>query len=383
MSRRSFVGSAATATAAAGTIGLPSWLSSAVAADPADASLAMPGPYPGRVIEVAYPGSVARRQFKRESVDAMLARGLTELTGADDAVSAWKSMFSPGDVVGVKVNPVGRPLAISNYVTVHAIVAGLRSAGVRARDIIVFERYQDEWEEAGYPKNLPDGVRGDTVCPEYDSQQLDIKGYDPDVYCTMDFVHARTRDPKDDRTRRSHLCEIVSKQVNKMVMIPVLKDHFAAGITGALKNMSHGMVNNVVRSHGTSDTNATNVFVPTVCSMKPIREKATLHIMDGLVGAFEDGPYGKAENYKFTWPYGGLLFGTDPVAMDRIAWQIIDAKRAKENLPPVASSGRTALDPLKRERFDVRQPQHVLIAGGLGLGVSDLSKIEHRKIKLT
>ena len=34
----------------------------------------MPGPYPGRVVEVAYPGKVARRDFKRESVDQMLTR---------------------------------------------------------------------------------------------------------------------------------------------------------------------------------------------------------------------------------------------------------------------------------------------------------------------
>ena len=32
-------------------------------------------------------------------------------------------------------------------------------------------------------------------------------------------------------------------------MLPVLKDHGSAGVTGALKNMSHGSVNNVARSH--------------------------------------------------------------------------------------------------------------------------------------
>jgi hypothetical protein len=384
MDRRRFVQSAAVA-ATAGTIALPSWFSQAVAAEPApnDASLAMPGPYPGRVIEVAYPGKVAKRDFKRESVDRMLARGMTELTGADDGVSAWKSLFTRGDVVGVKVNPVGRPLAISNHVTVHAIVDALKSAGVRAKDIIMFTRYESEATPAGYPDHVPDGVRYETSTQEYDPSQLDIKGYDPEVFCTMDFIEPSQHDPNDDRARRSHLCEIVSKKINKMVTIPVLKDHGSGGITGALKNMSHGFVNNVARSHSGHAGNTCNVFIPAVCAMRQIREKATLHIMDGLVGVYQGGPFGPTKNYKFTWPYGALFFGTDPVAMDRIEWQIIDAKRAEMNLPPVAGSGKTAQDPLGTEGFDVRQPQHVNIAAGLGLGVADPEKIEHRKVKLT
>ncbi|MCH8316042.1 MAG: DUF362 domain-containing protein, partial [Planctomycetes bacterium] len=52
-----------------------------------------------------------------------------------------------------------------------------------------------------------------------------------------------------------------------MVNVPVLKDHGSAGITGALKNLSHGLVNNVSRSHGTARTNTCNVFIPAVCSL--------------------------------------------------------------------------------------------------------------------
>lgn len=362
---------------------------------PGVAKLGIPGPFPGRVVEVAHIESVVNGngEFRREPVRQMVARGMMELTGAGDHVSSWRSMFERGDVVGIKVNPVGAPLAISNHVLIYEIVDGLKSAGVRPQDIIIFDRYGDMWAKAGYQKHLPDGVRGASAVEKHDDVQLDIKGYDPAVYAYMELIDPKLHDPKDDRTRRSHLCNIVSKQINKLINIPVLKDHGSAGITGALKNLSHGLVNNVARSHGTPETNTCNVFIPTICSLQPIREKTVLNIMDGLVGVYQKGPFGEKDS-PYTWPYRSLLFATDPVAMDRIEWQIIDAKRAAMNLPAVAKTGIMGVkDPNNKtgimggntsveEGFDMRQPQHVMIAGGLGLGVADINKINHVKIRL-
>ena len=78
-------------------------------------------------------------------------------------------------------------------------------------------------------EHLPEGVRGETAVTKYDAAQLDIEGYDPDVFCSMEFIDIRQHDPNDDRTRRSHLCEIVSTKINKMVTLPVLKDHGSGG----------------------------------------------------------------------------------------------------------------------------------------------------------
>ena len=51
--------------------------------------------------------------------------------------------------------------------------------------------------------------------------------------------------------------------------------------------------------------------------------------------------------------------------------------------------GKTALDPLKKEGFDVRQPQHIALAGALGLGYFDFKSnkgrrhsIDHRVVKV-
>jgi hypothetical protein len=339
----------------------------------------IPGPFPGRVVEVRHPGSVVGDRVEREPVRDMVARGMRELTGAGDATEAWRRFFGPGDIVGIKVNPVGAPYAISSFALVHEVVAGLRSAGVTPRDIVVFDRYRAEFRHAGYPENLPDGVRWDAAVEAFDTAQLDIDGYDRDVYREIDLVSVRYHDPTDERTRRSHLCLIVSRAVNKIVSLPVLKDHSYAGVTLALKNMSHGFVNNVARSHANSATAACNTFIPAIVSMPAIRSKVVLHILDGTKALFDAGPQGSAAT---VWNNGALYFATDPVALDHIGWETIDAKRQAMGLPLVVDAYARRPDEKPQPSDSHRQPQHIALAAALGLGVFDRVKIDYKRILL-
>ena len=70
------------------------------------------------------------------------------------------------------------------------------------------------------------------------------------------------------------------------------------------------------------------------------------------------------------------------MALDHIEWDIIDAKRIAMNLPPVAASGGKAIDPLKSEGFDVRQPQHIALAGALGMGFFDHKSPRGRRFSI-
>ena len=58
--------------------------------------------------------------------------------------------------------------------------------------------------------------------------------------------------------------------------------------------MSHGLVNNVYRSHSTPDTNVCNQFIPQVVNHPIIRKKCVLQIMDGIKGVYQGGPGGVA-----------------------------------------------------------------------------------------
>ena len=403
LKRRRLLGVAA---AIAAQSGLPSLIVSAQESRAAagraddDAKWGIPGPYPGRVVEVRKPDMIRNDVKNREAIGAAVGRGMKELTGADDAVGAWKSFFEPGDVVGVKMNPVGNPLANTSSELMLEVIEGLKAAGVKTRDIVVFERYRDEFVAAKMHEALPEGISWTGLGVEYNTHQTDLKGvddlktpnldhvtgYDPDEFVVMELV-GDGEDPKDDRTRRSHLGLLVTRRVNKIVLLPVLKDHGSAGVTGALKNMSHGLVNNVCRSHSTADANVCNQFIPQVVAHPVLRKKCVLHIMDGIKGVYQGGPGGSRP--EWTWENNALLFATDPVAMDHILWRAIDAKRKEKGLPPVGASGKLGLDPLKTEGFDIRQPQHIALAARLGLGVFDFdppkgggSSIDHRVINI-
>lgn len=331
----------------------------------------MPGPFRGKVVEVAHPGSVVNDRINREAVREMVRRGMLDLTGEKDVTAAWRRFFSKGDVVGIKVNPVGQPLAISSHATVLEVIDGLRLAGLPAEDILVFERYRDQFLQAGYRDILPPGIRWDAAARRFDGVQLGMEGYDPDVYLDMPLVGRGIHDPSDPRARRSHVALIVTKKVTKIINIPVLKDHGTGGVTLALKNMSHGFVNNVSRSHAHATMNACGQFIPAVVALPAIRSKVVLHILDGLRAVYEGGP--SAEE-RYVWEQKTLTFATDPVAMDRMGWEWVDAKRKEKGLPPVGES--------KWQDTCFRQPEHILFAGALGLGEADRAKIDHRHVKL-
>jgi hypothetical protein len=350
--------------------------------------LAAPGLYPGHVVEVRNPGMYRGGVRDAAAIKATLDRGIKELTGATDAVEGWKHFFEPGDVVGIKVVPNGQPHAHSSFEIVLEVIEKLKAAGVKTSDIFVYDRYRGEFMEAGYHKILPAGIRWGGLDPEGNQFTLDfpsfrsdpIAGFDHDTFVKMDLIDYGA-DPKDDRKFRSHLGKLVTKTLNKIVAIPVLKDHGSAGVTGALKNMSHGTVNNVNRSHSTPFTNVCNQFIPQMVSHPMIRQKFVLQIMDGIRGVYQGGPFARREG-KWTWENNSILFATDPVALDHVEWDIVDAQRLKQNLPPVAAAGGKAIDPLKTEGFDVRQPQHIALAGALGLGYFDHKSPKGRRFSI-
>ena len=375
--------------------------------------LGLPGPYPGRVVEVHHPGAASKYERNREAVKAMVDRGMKELVGTDDGVEAWKSMFSKGDRVGIKVVPVGRPHSISSPEVVLEIIDSLIKAGVRAKDILVFDRYEQEFRICKYDKILPDGVHWECESVDYDEQQLDIdgqlaglprskrsSGYDRDEFRELAFC-APSHDRQDDRRFRSHLSKIISQKIDKYIGVPVLKDHRSAGVTLSLKNLSHGSVNNVCRSHISNwhlgkqrfehgmALNQCGTFIPAIVSLPKIREKAVLQVLDGLVATYEGGP-GVWNSSFATWNHNSLFFATDPVALDHIGWEIIDKKRAEKGWAPVAKMGLEGVHRIDvknglrmpSEQFQMRQPEHIPLAATLGLGTFERHLINHQRVEI-
>jgi uncharacterized protein (DUF362 family) len=334
----------------------------------------MPGLYPGRVVEISDDRSIVSNRVSQSIVRQMIDRGMRELTGEQDPGQAWSKFIQPQDTVGIKINPSGAPACCSSPEIVREIVAGVQSAGVPARNIFVYDRYAYEMDIGSYQALVPMGVRVTGV----EENKLDVSGYDPNIYCEANFF--------GEWETRSYMASIVSTGVSKIINVPTMKDHSAAGVTGCLKNLGYGTFNNVDRSHR-RPFSFTDPLIGIMCSVEPLRSKAVLHIMDGTRMLWHGGPL--SQNPDFIFPAGVIMVGTDPVAMDTIELEKIEAKRRDEGAPSVWSrdpksltnDGGAFYQDASKNLF-YRQPHHIAAAGKLGLGVSDRKQIEHQVIHI-
>jgi uncharacterized protein (DUF362 family) len=336
--------------------------------------LGMPGLFPGRVVEVADGRAIVANRVSQPIVHEMLVRGLKELTGENSAQAALAKFIDPTDVVGIKINPSGAPACCSSPELVREIIDGVRAVGVPARNIVVYDRFGAEMDIGSYQTLLPPGIR---VIGVQDGL-LDASGYDADVYCQVDFF--------GEWETRSYMASVVANGVDKIINVPTLKDHSAAGVTGCLKNVAYGTFNNVGRSHR-PPYSFTNPLIGVMCTVEPLRSKVVLNIMDGMRMVWHGGPL--TQNQDFIYPAGVLMVSTDPVAMDTIELEIIEKKRREKGAPSVWDRNAKSITGDGREFYQdasknlyYRQPGHIAAAGKLGLGVFDLKKIDHRRLQV-
>jgi hypothetical protein len=339
----------------------------------------MPGPYPGAVVSVSSDRvlDTVTHATDAEVVREMMARGICALTGTDTPGDAWRRFFSPSDVVGIKVNCGGYPHVVSDHSIVAETARQLMGVGIPPAQIYVYERFQRQLDEVNYGPRLPAGVQ--IAAAELANEYTDSSGYDPETYVEADLF--------GEEDTRSNMMRLVARRLTKIVNIPNIKDHGATGATGCLKNIAYGSFSNVARTHyrGRSHTYS---FVGRLASVEPLRSRTVLQIMDGLRGVWHGGPF--AHTNRFVFYPRRILFGTDPVAIDRLLLDIIDEKRKAEGAisiwdrsPASLKTDDTAardLDP--NVNILIREPGHVEYASRLGLGVYDLARIKLRELEV-
>lgn len=336
-------------------------------------TLGMPGLYPGRVVQVHSSGAIEPKSDRvhRPQVRQMVIFGMKELTGEKSAAAAWRKFFHKNDVVGIKINASGAPGCVSSPEVVNEVIAGLVSAGVAPANIYLYERPAQQVDLVGYQMWVPDGVHVVGV----ERRQAEPSRYDPEVYVETSFF--------GEENTRSHLVRLVSEKLTKIVNIPNLKDHSASGVTGCLKNIAYGSFSNVARSHRDPKTH-TRTFIGKLCTVEPLRSRTVLHVMDGLRGVWHGGPF--APNRRFLWYPALLYFSTDPVAVDRLLLDVVEAKRREQGALSLwdrdpeklvrERGGRSGREPDPSKNLYIREPGHIEYAASLGLGVHEREKIK-------
>jgi uncharacterized protein (DUF362 family) len=331
----------------------------------------MPGLYPAQTVRIRAERSIdaATGKIDRDTVRQMLSAGMRALTGDAREDDAWARFITPADVVGIKVNCSGAPRIRSTPELVGAIADRVIAVGVPPEHIWIYERFENQLVTVPYREFVPRAVHIHAA----ETDRGSILGYDPKVYVETDFF--------GEEDTRSNLVRIVSETLTKIINVPNMKEHQAAGVTGCLKNVAYGNFSNVARSHRNEKTN-TYSFIGTLATVEPVRSRVVLAVMDGLAAVWHRGPFSYDEKFRF-YPKE-LMIGTDPVAMDRQLIDIIDGKRKAEGAISIFNQSGEILgdnrDPNKNAF--IREPGHVEYAGKLGLGEYDQTKIQVKRIAL-
>ncbi|MDX9728165.1 MAG: DUF362 domain-containing protein [Bacteroidales bacterium] len=331
---------------------------------------AMPGLFPGRVAVVKNSASVKDNAIMEQEVHDMIARSMLELTGEKKLKKAWRKFVAPGDRIGLKVNPVaGKSLSTSHEV-VRAVIAQLEESGIDRSQLTIWDRREFELTDVGFTAENYPGIR--IVGTEQMDKDGLYYGKDGKLYgehmIDRDWYYwADVEGEYDEYTmpymvnggKYSYFTKIVTQDLDKIINIPILKN---AGmtVTLALKNLAFGAVSNTGRLHA----KLWNETCAQVCAFAPIRDKVVLNIVDGIKGCFNGGP---GANPQFFCDYHTIITGTDAVAVDRIGYDIVLAKRIAEGLQKEGSP--TALE-------------FMLQAERLGLGVADRAKINLNEVIL-
>ncbi len=269
-----------------------------------------------------------------ETTSHLVDEVVKKVTGFGSARDAWSSLFSPDDIVGLKINCLAGRRLSTNWEMVQAVLHGLKLAGVSEEQVVIWDRTDKDLKKGGFRiRTQKGGVR----CFGTDALW---RGYE--------------REPRIFGSVGSCFSRILTEHCTAIVNLPVLKDHDLAGVTLGMKNF-YGVIHNPNKYH---DNNC-NPYVADLFSSPLIQSKLKLTLLDATTGLYEGGPSFKPQ---WVWNYNGILGALDTVALDRIGAGIIEKKRAEKGLPSLEEAKRV--------------PAYIRTAAGLGLGQDDLEKIE-------
>lgn len=266
---------------------------------------------------------------------SLLDRAMQALLDCDNPSETWTKLVRPGEMVGLKVNALGGRGLSTNLQLIEAICERLQEAGIKATDIVVWDRDSSEMEHVGFHVSM-----GGNRVQCFGTDRVD---YEQEL-----VTHGSVG---------SRLSKILTQRCNVLINIPVLKDHDGAGVTIALKNM-YGVIHNPNKYH----PNGCNPYIADLNMLPEIRSRMRLTICDATTACFEGGPGYKPE---YSWKNNSVIVSQDPVALDYTGWKIIERKRAEKGLTTLEGDKRapqyiaTAAD--AQHRLGTNDPRRIAV----------------------
>lgn len=246
------------------------------------------------VIEVRDAAALDGERPDETVMRRMLRAGLAALTENSSLRGAWSAILHDAERVAIKLNQVGAEVLGTSAAMARVLVDDLARAGWPRSKILLVEAPPFVAEELETPRSTAawgEGIPvGDTIEP------------------VAEWV----------------------RHCDAIIDVPFLKTHQFAGMSGALKNLSHAVVKHPARYHA----NGCTPYVADIVGHPLIASRLRLVLANAMRLVIRNGPDATPADIQ---NYGALLLARDPVAADSVARSILDRERAALRAgPPLA-----------------------------------------------
>jgi hypothetical protein len=274
-------------------------------------------------------------------VDAMMEKGIKELTEESNVVSAWQQIipdYSPGKKIAIKINVnncFNTSCSQSNTDAlpqpVNGLIAGLKSIGVQEEDIYVMEPSRTIPSHIGNPilSRYPnvilwEGITGTGIC-----QKVTFDSGDP----SLTIHHSKTT------ISDSYLADQLG-EATYLINMPIMRGHaldvWGAGVTLTFKN-NFGLIKpwTPERYHpysfvASEDYSYDENPLHDLYLNSHIKDKTVLIVGDALFGSWynNQGAPGVWSLFGGKFP-NSIFLSTDPVAIDSVMFDFLNAEWAR------------------------------------------------------
>ncbi|MSU37124.1 MAG: DUF362 domain-containing protein [Pedosphaera sp.] len=253
-------------------------------------------------------------------VRRMLDRGIKQHTGHESLAAAWKSLVASRDIVGIKVVSAPGPTSGTRPAVVQAVVESLIEAGHQPGQIILWDKSAFDLENAGFTALATRlGIRcTNAVDAGWDSAHF----YENSLLGQPVFGDLEYGQKGDGIGRKSHVTQLVSKEITRVISIAPTLNHNLTAVHGHLHSLALGSVDNTLRFAGHGPT--LSEVIPELFALPEVGDKLVLCITDALICQYR-GEERALLHYAVA--LNELRFGRDPVALDVITWGDIERAR--------------------------------------------------------
>jgi hypothetical protein len=274
--------------------------------------------------------------------------------------------------VGIKVNTRGGRGMSTSLQLLRAVIEALEARGFARESILIVDYSEHQLRQAGIMPALSSDQRNFEGCPvlALDSGLY----YDPDWFYDSPLPPSLNQEPQlfgglgrgsnqlleGAKERKSFLAAPLLFDVDFWVNLAVGVDDAALGVDGALVNATLWNVSNSQRFLNNGAT--ASAAVAEIAAIPELHERMVLHFVSLDSYQYIGGPYFKS---RYTRSEPLLWMSSDPVAIDRLLYDRMNALRLLDGFPEIT--------PL---------PRQLPFAASLGLGVFDPARIELRRLDL-